>query len=148
MPSTSIPRAATSVAIRTWCRPLRNPARAVSRWLWLRSPWIRATSKPAWPTCRATRSARRFVRTKTRTDSMSSLPRRRTRRDVLRCCATGHVVQKPAWCRDDDVDPRTEGVLLRRHAHAPIDRVAADAGAFRKPAERHLDLGRKLARRG
>src|SRR5437667_1933946 len=57
MPSTSIPRAATSVATRIWCRPLRQPASAVSRWLWLRSPWIRATSKPAALTWRATRSA-------------------------------------------------------------------------------------------
>ena len=61
--------------------------------------------------------------------------------------AAGHVVQKPAWRRDDDIDPCTEGVLLRRHADAPVDRVAADAGALREAAESDLDLRRELPSR-
>src|SRR5881296_131431 len=61
--------------------------------------------------------------------------------------ATGHVVQEPAGCRDDDIDARSEGVLLRRHADAPVDRVAADAGPFREATEGHLDLGGQFAGR-
>src|SRR5256884_209217 len=61
--------------------------------------------------------------------------------------ATGHVVQEPAGCRDDDIDARSEGVLLRRHADAPVDCVAADAGPFREATEGHLDLGGQFAGR-
>src|SRR5881409_3291091 len=61
--------------------------------------------------------------------------------------ATGHVVQEPAGCRDDDIDARSEGVLLRRHANAPVDCVAADAGPFREATEGHLDLGGQFAGR-
>src|SRR2546422_4624934 len=57
------------------------------------------------------------------------------------------MVQKPAWCRDDDVDAGPQGVLLRRHADAPVDRVAMDAGPFREAAEGDFDLSRKLAGR-
>src|SRR5437667_6331671 len=61
--------------------------------------------------------------------------------------AAGHMIEETAWRRDDDVDARTQGVFLRGHSDAAIDRVAVDSGALRKPAEGDLDLGRELARR-
>ena len=61
--------------------------------------------------------------------------------------AAGHMIEETAWRRDDDVDARTQGVFLRGHSDAAIDRVAVDSGALRKPAEGDLDLGRELSRR-
>ena len=64
--STSMPRAAMSVAIsaRTW--PALKAASARSRWPWLLSPWMAAASTPAPSRYFATRSAPRLVRVKTR----------------------------------------------------------------------------------
>src|SRR5207247_5388400 len=61
--------------------------------------------------------------------------------------AAGHMIEETAWRRDDDVDARTQGVFLRGHSDAAIDRVAVESGALRESAEGDLDLGRELARR-
>ena len=47
MPSTSMPRAAMSVATRTRILPVLNAASARSRWFWLLLPWIASAVMPA-----------------------------------------------------------------------------------------------------
>ena len=64
-PSTSMPRAAMSVATSTRVRPLRKSSSARMRWLWLLLPWIASAPTPAASRCCATRSAPRLVRVKT-----------------------------------------------------------------------------------
>ncbi len=54
----------------------------------------------------------------------------------------GHVVEQPSGGRDDDVDPASESVFLRRHPDAAVHRVGVEPRPLRKAAERRLDLRR------
>src|SRR5919199_764153 len=71
IPSTSMPRAATSVATSVSTAPDSKRARAFSRWRWVLSPCIATAGTPALPRRRTRRSAPRFVRTKTSARSRS-----------------------------------------------------------------------------
>ena len=64
-PSTWMPRAATSVAIRAWACPRLNASRARDRWFWLRPPWMASALTPAFSSWRVSRSAPWRVRVKT-----------------------------------------------------------------------------------
>ena len=67
-----MPRAATSVATSVSTRPASNAARAFSRWRWDLSPCMATACTPWVPRRLTSRSAPRFVRTKTRARSRSA----------------------------------------------------------------------------
>ncbi len=75
IPSTSMPRAAMSVATRVATLPFRKPASARSRWPWLLLPWIASAAMPAAASPFTTRSAPCLVRVKTMVRSTPSSPR-------------------------------------------------------------------------
>ncbi len=76
-PSTSIPRAATSVQTSTSTLPLRNARSACSRAPWPRSPWTAPEAKPRCWSWSARSAAVRFVRQKTMTGPRPSACRMR-----------------------------------------------------------------------
>src|SRR6476660_9926114 len=69
MPSTSMPRAAISVATSVRTCPARKAASTRSRWFCDLLPWIASDARPALASARTTLSAPRLVRVKTSTRS-------------------------------------------------------------------------------
>ena len=87
--STSMPRAATSVATSTRILPDLNASSARWRWLWFLLPWIAAASTCARTRRFITRSAPCLVRVKTSTLRMSSPSSRRSR--------SGCFISRETW---------------------------------------------------
>src|SRR6185295_547861 len=98
MPSTSMPRAATSVATSVSMVPASNRASAFSRWRWDLSPCIATAATPACPRRLTRRSAPRVVRVPRREPPGVTVERRGEEQGLAVARAGG----------DDPVDGRAE----------------------------------------
>ena len=138
IPSTWMPRAATSVATTTWARPSRNRVRLRSRTCWLRSPCRSTAVRP-----RRSRSVRSSVaprRVRVKTTARGWAATRRVRRVHLRReRGRHHDVVAHRLHRGPGVHLVASGIPQVR-AHEPVD-VAVEGGAQEQP------LGRLRGRR-
>src|SRR2546428_528703 len=118
--STSIPRAATLVATRTWLLPSRNEAIVRSRMACDRLPW---SSTELWPSWR-------------RWPLSFDTP----------CLVRPNTIEDSAGCADHDIDAIPQRQTLGGIADAAVEHGRAEVA--RKRAKHLFDLQRELSGRG
>ena len=129
MPSTSMPRAATSVATSVSTRPDSKRASACSRWRWDLSPCIATALTPSLPRRLTSRSAPRLVRTKTSARSRSERSSRTSALTRARASTAQEAVldlRRLDLGRDVLVARRVVRVLLRDAAGLAVERRAEE----------------------